>query len=168
VEDYRLPDGKQAREAYAILIGQDGAKLLDALYAEAAPSWLREVPAVQTLRRVWVQNFYWEEGELHWRDLSNTPPAGAVINSPYDPEALFAQKREMQWVGYKVHLTETCDDDFPHLITHVETTPAPQADDEAIPHIHAALASHDVLPQKHVVDTGYVDAKAACPQSARL
>jgi transposase len=27
VEDYRLPDGKQAREAYAILIGQDGVKL---------------------------------------------------------------------------------------------------------------------------------------------
>lgn len=57
------------------------------------------------------------------------------------------------------HLTETCDDDFPHLITHVETTPAPQADDEAIPHIHAALAFHDLLPQKHVVDTGYVDAQ---------
>lgn len=159
VEDYRLPDGKQAREAYAIVIGQDGATLLDALYAQAAPPWLREIPAVQTLRRVWVQNFYWEEGELRWRDLSNAPAAGALINSPYDPEALFAQKREMQWVGYKVHLTETCDDDFPHLITHVETSPAPQADDEAIPHIHAALASHQVLPQKHVVDTGYVDAQ---------
>src|SRR5207302_1656249 len=90
--------------------------------------------------------------------LSNAPSAGALINSPYDPEALFAQKREMQWVGYKVHLTETCDDDFPHLITHVETSPAPQADDEAIPLIHAALAFHDVLPQKHIVDTGYVDA----------
>lgn len=99
VEDYRLPDGKQAREAYAILIGQDGATLLNALYAQAAPAWLREVPAVQTLRRVWVQNFYWEEGELRWRDLSNAPAAGALINSPYDPEALFAQKREMQWVG---------------------------------------------------------------------
>ncbi|HTI13570.1 MAG TPA: IS1182 family transposase [Dictyobacter sp.] len=159
VEDYRLPDGKQAREAYAIVIGQDGAKLLDALYAEAAPTWLREIPAVQTLRGVWVQNFYWEEGELRWRDLSNAPSAGALINSPYDPEAFFAQKREMQWVGYKVHLTETCDDNFPHLITHVETSPAPQADDEAIPHIHADLALHDLLPQKHVVDTGYVDAQ---------
>ncbi|MFL5690375.1 MAG: hypothetical protein ACJ795_01090, partial [Ktedonobacteraceae bacterium] len=60
VEDYRLPDGKQAREAYAIVMGNDGAQLLDALYADAAPLWLREIPAVQTLRRVWVQNFYWE------------------------------------------------------------------------------------------------------------
>jgi transposase len=159
VEDYRLPDGKQVSFAYAIVIGKDGAKLLDALYADTAPAFLREIPAVQTLRRVWVQNFYWEEGELHWRDLSNAPAAGALINSPYDPEALFAQKRETKWVGYKVHLTETCDDDSPHVITHVETTPAPQADDEAIPHIHEALATHDLLPQKHVVDTGYVDAQ---------
>ncbi len=159
VEDYRLPDGKQAREAYAIVIGKDGTKLLDALYAETAPVFLRELPAVQTLRRVWVQNFYWQEAELRWRDLSNAPAAGAGINSPYDPEALFAQKRETQWVGYKVHLTETCDDDLPHMITHIETTPAPQADDEAIPSIHEALATHALLPQKHVVDTGYVDAK---------
>ena len=159
VEDYRLPDGKRAREAYAIVIGKDGAKLLDALYADAVPVWLREIPAVQTLRRVWVQNFYWEEGELRWRELSNAPAAGALINSPYDPEALFAQKRETKWIGYKVHLTETCDDDSPHIITHVETSPAPQADDDAIPHIHEALATHDLLPQKHVVDTGYVDAK---------
>lgn len=159
VEDYRLPDGKQARQAYAIIIGKDGASLLDALYAEGAPVWLREIPAVQTLRCVWVQNFYWEEGDLHWRDLSNTPAAGALINSPSDPEALFAQKRETQWVGYKVHLTETCDDDSPHLITHVETTPAPPADDEALPRIHKALATRDLLPQKHIVDTGYVDAQ---------
>src|SRR5579859_27634 len=61
VEDYRLPDGKQAREAYAIVIGKDGAKLLEALYSDVAPTWRREIPAVQTLRGVWVQNFYWEE-----------------------------------------------------------------------------------------------------------
>ncbi len=160
VEDYRLPDGKQAREAYAIVIGKDGAQLLDALYADTAPLWLREIPAVQTLRRVWVQNFFWEERELRWRELSNAPAAGALINSPYDPEALFAQKRETVWTGYKVHLTQTCDDDAPHLITHVETTPAPQADNDALSPIHQALATHQLLPQQHLVDTGYVDAKA--------
>lgn len=159
VEDYRLPDGKQAREAYAIVIGKDGAHLLDALYAEKAPTWLREIPAVQTLRRVWVQNFFWEEAELCWRDLSNAPAAGALINSPYDPQALFAQKRETLWIGYKVHLTETCDEDSAHLITHVETTPAPQADDDALPSIHQALATHELLPRQHLVDTGYVDAQ---------
>ncbi len=159
VEDYRLPNGKQAREAYAVVIGNDGATLLSAIYAESAPAWLREMPAVQTLRRVWVQNFYWEEGELRWRDLCNAPAAGTLINSPYDPEALYAQKRETSWIGYKVHVTETCDDDAPHLITHIETSPAPQADDDAIPSIHEALATHDLLPEQHIVDTGYVDAE---------
>lgn len=82
-----------------------------------------------------------------------------MINSPYDPEALYAQKRETSWIGYKVHVTETCDDDAPHMITHVETTPAPQADDDAIASIHEALAAQQVLPKQHSVDTGYVDAQ---------
>src|ERR1700682_2137293 len=54
VEDYRLPSGKQAREDYAVVIGKDGSGMLSAMYASEAPLWLREIPAVQTLRRVWV------------------------------------------------------------------------------------------------------------------
>jgi transposase len=159
VEDYRLPEGKQAREDYAVVIGKDGSSLLSAIYATGAPGWLRGIPAVETLRRVWVQNFYWEQGDLRWRDASNVPPAGQRLDSPYDPEAHYAQKRTTSWVGYKVHLTETCDDDSPHLITHVETTPAPLADDAVVPLIHEALAERDLLPEVHIVDTGYVDAE---------
>ncbi len=158
VEDYRLPAGKQAREDYAIVIGKDGGSLLNAIGAPEAPVWLGEIPAVQTLQRVWLQNFYWEEGELRWRDASNVPAAGQCIDSPYDPEAHYAQKRTTSWVGYKVHLTETCDDDSPHLISHVETTRAPLADDATVPLIHEALAARDLLPGVHIVDTGYVDA----------
>ena len=69
------------------MMGKDGASLLSAVYAAEAPVWLGEIPAVETLRRVWVQHFYWEEGELRWRDASNVPAAGQCINSPYDPEA---------------------------------------------------------------------------------
>ena len=159
VEDYRLPTGKQAREEYAVVIGRDGACFLNAIYSAEAPTWLAEIPAVETLRRVWVQNFYWEQGELRWRDTSNIPAAGECIDSPYDPEAHDAQKRSTSWVGYKVHLTETCDEDSPHLITHVETTPAPMADDATVPLIHGALAERDLLPARHIVDTGYVDAE---------
>jgi transposase len=159
VEDYRLPNGKQAREDYAVVIGKDGVSLLNAISAPEAPVWLGEIPAVQTLRRVWMQNFSWEEGELRWRDASNVPAAGERIDSPYDLEAHYAQKRSTSWVGYKVHLTETCDDDSPHLITHVETTPAPMADDATVPLIHEALAERDLLPGVHIVDTGYVDAE---------
>jgi transposase len=160
VEDYRLPDGKQAREAYALVIGKDGNTLLNAIYASSAPAWLRALPAVQTLRRVWVQQFFWEEGELRWRERTNLPAAGDCINSPYDPEARYAKKREQGWVGYKVHLSETCDQDLPHLITHVETTPAPLSDLAALPRIHEALQHHHLLPERHLVDTGYVDAEA--------
>jgi transposase len=92
VEDYRLPDGKQAREAYALVIGKDGSTLLKAIDASSTPGWLRDLPAVQTLRRVWVQQFFWEEGELRWRETSHLPAAGDCINSPYDPEAKVMRK----------------------------------------------------------------------------
>lgn len=157
VEDARLPDGKPAREASAILMGHDGATVLGALSSEAAPPWLREVPALHTLRCVWVQHVSGEEGALRRRDLSNAPAAGAWISAPSDPHALFAHTRETRWVGSNVPLTETGDDDVPHLITHVETSPAPHADEEALPPRPAVLALHDVLPQKPVGETGSVD-----------
>ena len=65
-------------------------------------------------------------------------------------------------MGYKVHLTETCEQGSPHLITpvtHVETTAAPVSDDARTAVIHAALKQKDLLPQQHSVDTGSVDAK---------
>lgn len=159
VNDARLPSLKQDREAYALLVGKDGVALLDAIDAPEAPRWLREIPAVQTLRRVWIQRFYWEEGELRWRDLQNSPAAGDCLDSPYDPEAHYAHKRDIGWLGYKVHLTETCDEELPHLITHVETTPAPQVDEKAVAPIHEALLQRKMLPQRHLVDTGYVEAR---------
>jgi len=70
-------------------------------------------------------------------------------------------------VGYKVHLTETCEDDTPDLITHVETTPAPVADGALTPAIHAALEDKQLLPGQHLLDTGYLDAElfATIPQA---
>ena len=37
------------------------------------------------------------------------PPAAVRITSPYDLEARYSSKRDTHWVGYKLHLTETCD-----------------------------------------------------------
>jgi len=53
----RLPTTKAEREAYAEVVGADGWALLTDLYASDAPAWLREVRAVETLRRVWVQQY---------------------------------------------------------------------------------------------------------------
>ena len=58
-------------------------------------------------------------------------PAG-LLSSPYDTEARYSTKRELNWVGYKVHLTETCDESTPHLIVNVETTPATTPDDNML------------------------------------
>jgi transposase len=57
VHDDRVPKGEQSRQAYAQMVGLDGYALLDAIEMEEAPRWLREVPAVETLRRIWVQQF---------------------------------------------------------------------------------------------------------------
>jgi transposase len=61
-------------------------------------------------------------------------------------------------VGYKVQLTDTCEDDRPHLITNVDTTIGPKADGAATPRIHAALQQRDPLPRLPIVDPGFLDA----------
>jgi transposase len=86
-------------------------------------------------------------------------PSAEVIASPYDPEARYCTKRGVEWVGYKVHLTETCDDGQPHLITQVLTTPATVPDCVMGPTIHQHLATRDLLPSTHLLDGGYVDAE---------
>jgi transposase len=116
------------------------------------------VPAVAILRRVWIQNYWWEGAQLRWREADNIPPAARFLSSPYAPEAPYARKHTTQWVGYKVHITETCEDDLPHLITHIDTTPGPAADGAATPQIHAALEQRGLLPSTHIVDTGFLDA----------
>ena len=94
-----------------------------------------------------------------WREHDNSPPAASFISSPYDPDAHDARKHTTQWVGDKVHLTETCDDGLPPLMTHVETTPAPVDDSQVTAQIHTALQAKDLLPHRHIVDTGYLDAE---------
>jgi transposase len=158
-EGYRLPKGKAERKAYAEVIGTDGFQLLSAIYNETAPTWLREVPMVQVLRQVWVQQYYAPQGPAIWRTEDDLPPSALQIHSPYDAEARFSTKREILWAGYKVHLTETCDEEQPHLITHVETTPATTYDGAVTETIHAALEAKALLPEEHVVDSGYLDAE---------
>ncbi len=70
-------------------------------------------------------------------------------------QSRYSTKRSVTWVGYKVHLTETCEQDTPHLITHVETAQATEGDSSALPRIHAALAGRELLPSEHLVDTTY-------------
>jgi transposase len=88
------------------------------------------------------------------------PSPATLITSPYDHEARYSTKRGESWVGYKVHLTESCDDDLPRLITNIETTPATTPDDNMIEVVHRSLDSRNLLPSEHLVDKGYTDATA--------
>jgi len=142
----------------ALTIGRDGYALLAAAFADDAPAWLRAIPAVETLRRAWVQHYRREEAGVHWRASGDLPPAAVFSSSPHDDEAQYARKRSTQWVGYTVHVTETCDDDRPHRITNVDTTAGPADDGTATPAIHAARKQRDLLPRVHIVDTGFLDA----------
>ncbi len=158
IEDYRLPDSKADRYALAERIGADGRLLLECVSARDTPPWLREVPAVQVLRRVWLQQFHASSPEepVRWRTAEDLPPAPLLISSPYDPDARYSKKRDTEWVGYKVHLTETCDEDTPHLLVNVETTPATVADSTMTGAIHLHLVGRDLVPREHIVDTSYV------------
>lgn len=156
--EFRLPKSQAKRLAWAEQVGRDGRLLLTALYNTAGPPDLHSLPAVQTLRKVWLQNFLVSDDKLVWRENDMTPPTGIYIGSPYDSDARYATKRQTHWVGYKIHLTETYGDEQPNLITNVETTNAAISDDAVTESIHASLAERNLLPEKHVADTGYVNA----------
>jgi transposase len=160
IEAYRLPKPKAAQAALNLTIGQDGHRLLAAITAPDALPCLAQLPAVETLRQVWVQR-YWLDADqvVRPRGPEESPPHGQLIQSPYDLEARNQTKRETNWTGFALHLTETCDDDLPHLIIHVDTTPASTADIDRLQPIQTALTAKDLKPTEHFVDTGYVSAE---------
>lgn len=153
--DYRLPSDETERQQLAVQMGYDGLQLLEAIYEETDLYWLRHISAIETLRRIWIEQFYLFEDILHWR-TEDMPPSGQAICSPYDTEARYARKRTNTWIGYRVHLSETCEEDKPHLITNVLTTPASIADINALDDIHHVLEAYERLPDEHIVDAGYV------------
>lgn len=157
IEQARFPETKAEQEALCLAMGQDGYDVFTALYTDAEMVHLCSYPSVETLRQVWIQQFYLEDDTVRRRQAGNLPSGAHMINSPQDIEARYSEKQGHSWVGYKDHITESCDPEFPHLIVHVETTPAPVPDCVMVAPIHQALAQKDLLPSEHVLDGGYVD-----------
>ncbi len=160
VEDFWLPKSKDKRDEYARQVGIDGNGLLSAIYELDAPEWLGQIPAVDTLRQVWLQQYWVESNQIYWRsEKEGLPTATHLISSPYDKQVRYAKKHTTVWLGYKVHLTETCDEDLPNLITNVATTAAPIHDTDVVVPIHTALKTKELLPLTHIADTNYLDAE---------
>jgi len=192
---WRPPASAAKRDELSIAYARDGYALLEAVYDQQAPAWLRELPPIDTLRQVLLQNYTRTTGS-HGRqvitrrekapDGDGLPPGHLRIASPYDTHARWAAKRDTFWLGYKLHITETCDDPpactcpqtgaghdntpgrghrkgcphpvFPNLITNVATTDATVTDNQMTEPIHDALTSRHLRPGRHYVDSGYLSA----------
>jgi transposase len=133
---WRPPASQARREELAIAYARDGYALLEAVYDSAAPAWLRELPAIDVLRRVLLQNYTRTisggKEVIRRREKEpegdGLPPGHARIASPYDLDARWGAKREEFWLGYKLHLTETCDDPPPCSCRPVSAAGQPAAD----------------------------------------
>ena len=91
------PASKARQDELAIAYARDGYALAEAVYDPAAPAWLREIPAVDVLRRVLVQNYarvmHGDGREVITRrekepEGDGLPPGHARIASPYDTDAV--------------------------------------------------------------------------------
>lgn len=157
-EQTRLPKGEKAKSDFAAKVGRDGFLLLELIETQAPQ--LAELEKVETLKKVWQRHYTRsEEGEINWRKTSEMTKAATAIESPYDMEARYSSKHDIIWTGYKVHLSETCDDALPRLITNVLTTPATTQDVASTEQIQASLAKRNLSPSRHLVDAGYVDSE---------
>ena len=133
---WRPPASQARRDELAIAYARDGYALLEAVYDSSSPAWLREVPALDVLRRVLMQNYtrvIHEDGREVIRRREKEPegdglPRGHTrIASPYDTDARWGVKREEFWLGCKLHVTETCDDPPPCSCRPGRPAPRPAA-----------------------------------------
>jgi len=200
VTDWHPPASKAKQDALAVTYAKDGYALLEAVYDKASPAWLAELPAVDVLRRVLVQNYtrviHADGREVIKRrekqpEGDGLPPGRLRIASPYDADARWGAKRDEFWLGYKLHVTETCDDAppcrctgdgpagrerhergcaaaaFPNLVTHTETTDATVTDNAMTGVIDDALTEKGLAPGRHYADSGYLSAAIVVTEARR-
>jgi transposase len=152
----RFPKKESQKQQLREQVGRDVDRLLTNLNATGAPQQARDLPEVVLLRQIFAQHYEKKGEQVKWRDGPAVDNNERVV-SPYDPDARSSRKRDTIWLGYKVHLTETCDQDgqIPHLLTHVETTQATLADSEVLATVQQDLRAQELAPSEHFVDQGY-------------
>jgi transposase len=146
---------EQEWKEYETNIGNDGEWLLKRLTEGGAPAGLQDLPEVQILKTVWAQQFREETGQMVYKDLKKYD-GHTQIQSPHDPEARYSRKRNFEWLGDKVQVTETEDEGYPHIITDMVATDSNQTDYEELPLIQDRLIERQCKPGEHYVDAGYM------------
>jgi hypothetical protein len=162
--------GKTTVAKLAAQIGADGMALLARIDADRTAGWMNELAQVRYLRAFWAMHYRpGPGGTAVLVPTTELPSAAERPQSPYDPTARFSSKNhgEISWVGSKAHLTETCDDDLPHLIIDVHTTGATDPDATATAPIGDKLTSRDMVPGTHLMDSAYPSAAALATAAAR-
>lgn len=156
----RITRDKTEKTALAETIGADGQQIIQWLAAADVPDFSDRVQAaVKMLKAIWEQQYKTDEkGILRWRNSKELAPCGQLIESPHDPEVRYGTKRGRTYLGYKTHVTETCDEDKPHLIINVITTAASEQDNVIVDMLYEQLDKADLLPGEHLLDSGYLDA----------
>ena len=163
---WRPPVSKAKQDELAIACARDGYALLEAVYDSSSPGWLREIPAVDVLRRVLVQNYMrtiTADGREVIRrrekepESDGLPPGHIRIASPYDTDARWGAKREEFWQGCKLHVSETCDDAPPCSCARTSAAARPAAGGAVAggPGSHDRTCAHLVFPNliTHVATT---------------
>jgi transposase len=166
IEYSRSPSSDSERQRKGRMIGEDGLQFLAWIEEPDAPVALRELAEVHTLRRVWQHQYHREgtdeqEGDpprVRFTTREEQAANAEPIETPYDIDARYRNKGGCAWVGYTVHLSETCEEEQVNLITHVHTTPANIAEAKCTATIQHALVDHSRAPKTHLTDAGYVAA----------
>ncbi|MFE7640067.1 IS1182 family transposase [Kitasatospora sp. NPDC057518] len=142
-------------------IGADGQSLIAAIDTDPDAVRMNGLPQVKILRELWDQHFEaTTTGRLRYRDTEELPPSAQRVRSPHDPDARYSTKgapgaARMEWTGSKGHLTESCDEGLPHVVTDVHTTPATEPDVTAVTPVQDKLIARDLKPGEHLLDSGY-------------
>jgi transposase len=108
-DEFRLLRAPSQRQALAEMIGADGLRVLHTLYTPEDPAHMRLVPAVDVLRRSWIQQYWTDNGPVWWRTEADLPPNARLIVSP----TTLAPALERD-----VDLTATIHRDWQHVIWH--------------------------------------------------
>jgi transposase len=160
----RFPKGKEKRDALLKQVGEDAHHLLMAASSEQAPEAIKTSEWREVLQQVWDQHYEKGEHGVHWRDGPLVNNARRVV-SPHEQEARESRKRTTEWIGYKVHIAESCEqEEMVHLITHVQTVEATRQDVQETEQLLDALEKKGFSPEQTLVDNGYLSGEIIVQQ----